>query len=203
MANLSVATLQAIIHVVKNDADCKSHIKWAGGSYPWAGSNRNFTMQTQGRMDRFGRTGNILELIWGTVDISRWREQYVCVGIAEWTSIAINKAIRRGNNAALKTLDYAGPVSCGAFPHMGTGIRFKSGLSSVRQDKQYASKPLLQYVREDAPPSPATCDFVLDWWYRLDIASPWVFFSKEQFDSYKDGVDATNYVAYPLVKRAL
>ncbi len=197
-ANLSVATLKAIIDVVRNDADCRSHISWSGGNYPMAGGARNFTMQTQGRLDRFGRSGSITELMFSAVDISKWRERYVCVGIAQWTSIAINKAVRRSGSPVARVVDFAGPVSCGAFPHMATGIRFKSGLSGVPRDQQYAAAPILKFVTgETAPPMPGACDIVLDWWYRLDIASPWIFFSKDEFDTYKGGIESSNYSVRP------
>jgi hypothetical protein len=36
-ANVGFETINAIIDVVRNDASCRNHITWKGGSFPWAG----------------------------------------------------------------------------------------------------------------------------------------------------------------------
>jgi hypothetical protein len=154
-------------------------------------------MMTQGRLDRFGRDGNPLRLMWSDIDISRWREQFACVGIAQWTSIAINKAIRDGvhKQALAQVVDCAGPVSCATMAHMGTGIRLENGLSRVRRDQSYV--PLMSYVDGTKTlKALGACDFVLDWWYRLDIDEPWLFSSQGEFDAYSGGV-GVSYVEPP------
>ena len=188
---ISAELIKTISEIVKHDPDCASHIGWKL-TMPGAGSVRNFAMQSQGRLDEFGRSGNLFQLLWGEVSISRWREQYVCVGIAEWTCIAINKALLLPGQAASRLrsfIEYAGPVSCAAFPHMGTGLRLAQGHSRARRDPHY--KPMLAYVEGTKVLHPLVeCDFVLDWWYSLDPARPRVFNSQADFDAYGAGSSA-------------